>query len=56
MISQWKKIKNSAHVTPVYKKGNVTDKENYRPISGLSNFSKISEKLIYNQIFKFMIH
>ena len=43
-----------ADVTPVFKKGDVTDKENYRPISTLSNFSKIFEKLIYNQIFEFM--
>ena len=43
-----------ADVTPVFKKGDATDKENYRPISTLSNFSKIFEKLIYNQIFEFM--
>ena len=39
------------HVIPVFKKGDVTDKENYRLISRLSNLSKISEKLIYNRIF-----
>ena len=43
-----------AVVTPVFKKGDVTDKENYRPIRTLSNFSKIFEKLIYNQIFEFV--
>ena len=43
-----------ADVTPVFKKGNVTEKENYRPISTLSNFFKIFQKLIYNQIFEFM--
>ena len=43
-----------ADVTPVFKKGDTTDKESYRPISTLSNFSKIFEKLIYNQIFEFM--
>ena len=43
-----------ADVTPVFKKGDAIDKENYRPISTLSNFSKIFEKLVYNQIFEFM--
>ena len=43
-----------ADITQVCKKGDVRDKKNYRPISTLSNFSKIFEKLIYNQIFEFM--
>ena len=38
----------------MFKKGDVTDKETYRPISTLTNFFKIFEKLIYNQIFEFM--
>ena len=41
------------NVTPVFKKGDVTDKENYRPISTLSQFSKIFEKFICSQIFEF---
>ena len=32
----------------------MTDKSNYRLISAFSNFSKIFEKLIYNQINSFM--
>ena len=34
-----------ADVTPVFKRGDVTDNGNYRPMSTLSNFSKIFEKL-----------
>ena len=37
--------------TPVYKRGDATDPTNYRPISTLSPFSKVFEKLIYNQLY-----
>ena len=39
-----------SQVTPVYKRGDATDPTNYRPISTLSSFSKVFEKLIYNQL------
>ena len=42
-----------ADVTPVFKKGDITEKENYFWINTLSKFSKIFEKLMYNQIFEF---
>ena len=41
-------------ITPVFKKGDTTDKTNHGPISTLSNFSKVSEKMIYAQISLFM--
>ena len=40
----------TAKVTPVYKKGQRDSVTNYRPISVLSNLSKIFETLIYNRI------
>ena len=43
-----------ADTTPVFKKGNTTDKSHYGPISTLSNFSKIFEKLIYSQVNSYM--
>ena len=43
-----------ADITPVFKKGDITDKCNYRPISTLLNFSKIFEKLIYSQLNSYM--
>ena len=43
-----------ADICPVYKKGDITDKENYQPISTLSNLSKVFERLLYNQIEKYM--
>ena len=43
-----------SQVTPVYKSGDATDPANYRPISTLSSFSKVFEKLIYNQLCNFL--
>ena len=42
-------LKN-ADVTPVFKKGNSTSVENYRPVSVLPVVSKIYERIIQNQI------
>ena len=37
----------------MYKSGDATNPANYRPISTLSSFSKVFEKLIYNQLYNF---
>ena len=42
-------LKN-ADVTPVFKKNNQLNKENYRPVSVLPIISKVFEKLMQNQI------
>ena len=42
-----------AEVLPVFKKGSSTDKENYRPISILSNISKIYERIVFDQVSKY---
>jgi hypothetical protein len=39
-----------AKVTPVHKKGNTRDINNYIPIASLSVFSKMLEKIVYNRI------
>ena len=41
-----------ADIVPIYKKNNKCEKENYRPVSILSNLSKIYEKLMYNQLYE----
>ena len=43
-----------AKVVPIYKGGAKTDVSNYRPISLLSAFSKIFEKLVHTRIYKFL--
>ena len=45
-------LKN-AEVVPVFKKGDKTNKESYRPVSILSNISKVYERCIYDQICSF---
>ena len=42
-----------ARVTPIYKGGDNTIFKNYRPVSVLSSFSKIFEKLLYNRLTTF---
>ena len=42
-----------ADVTPVHKKKDKSDKINYRPVSILTNISKIYDKLIYNQLYDY---
>ena len=41
-------------VSPIHKEGSKSDVANYRPISLLTSFSKIYEKLMHNRIFKFL--
>ena len=40
-----------AKITPVFKKGSRFDKDNYRPISVLHNFSILFEKAIYRRLY-----
>ena len=42
----------NAIIAPVHKKGARTSKNNYRPVSILSNISKIYERLLFTQISK----
>ena len=43
-----------ARVIAIFKSDDETDASNYRPISLLSNFNKIFEKLIYNRMIRFI--
>jgi len=43
-----------AKVIPIYKKGDKSSIENYRPISLLSVFDKILEKLMYGRLYNYL--
>ena len=43
-----------SQVTPIYKSGDITDSGNYRPLSILSPFTKVLERIIYNQLQSFL--
>ena len=40
-------------IVPVFKKNNKCEKDNYRPVSILSNLPKICEKQTYNQLYDY---
>ena len=42
-----------AEVRPLYKNDGRADKSNYRPISILSNISKIHERCLYSQLYDY---
>ena len=43
-----------AKVSPVFKKGAKSDMSNYRPISVLSVFSKILERIVHKRVYSFL--
>ena len=47
LLSEWK----ISNVTPIHKKGETTDKNNYRPVSVLSAISKLFEKVMFDQVY-----
>ena len=48
-VHMYPDILKYADIIPVFKKGDTTDKTNYRCINTRSSFSKVFEKLIYAQ-------
>jgi hypothetical protein len=43
-------------IKPLYKKGEIANTSNYRPISLLTSFSKIFEKIIHTRILRHLNH
>jgi hypothetical protein len=43
-----------SEVKPLYKEGNTSDFSNYRPISLLTSFSKVIEKIIYKRLYYYL--
>ena len=44
-----------ARVTPIFKSGSKKDVKNYRPISVISIFSRMLERIVHDQIFDFLL-
>ena len=44
-----------AKVTPIFKSGSKRDGNNYRPISLISVFSRLLEKIVHDQLVKYLI-
>ena len=42
-------------MAPIFKSGNKEDLNNYRPISVLPTVARISEKLLYDQLYKYFM-
>jgi len=48
------KLFKTARVIPIFKSGDRSDVNNYRPISILHTLSKVFEKLVYKQLYNFL--
>ncbi|RYA69629.1 reverse transcriptase family protein, partial [Enterobacter cloacae complex sp. 2DZ2F20B] len=53
-LSELPKDWKIAYITPIHKNGNRLNAENYRPISLTSICSKVMERIIWNQMFRFL--
>ncbi len=47
-------LMKTAKVVPIFKSGDPTDVNNFRPISLLSSFGKILEKIVANKLVLFL--
>ena len=52
--SKFPSVLKQANITPVYKKGERECKNNYSPVSILSNISEIFERIMFRQISNYM--
>jgi len=43
-----------SEVRPLFKKGDITEFSYYRPISLLTSFSKINEKIIFKRLYNYL--
>ena len=53
-LGKFPDLLKQAKVIPIFKKGDKTNCNNYRPISLLSNIGKVFEKLIHQRLYFFL--
>ena len=51
--SSYPSLLKRAYITPVHKKDSKSEKNNYRPVSILSNISKVYERIMFKQMSEF---
>ena len=51
--SSYPSLSKRADITPVHKKDSKSEKNNYRPVSILSNISKVYERIMFKQMSEF---
>ena len=51
--SSYPSLSKRANITPVHKKDSKSEKNNYRPVSILSNISKVYERIMFKQMSEF---
>ena len=51
--SSYPSLLKRADITPVHKKDSKSEKNNYRPVSILSNVSKVYERIVFRQMSEF---
>ena len=52
-LGKFPKIWKQANVTPIFKKGNESDTNNYRPVSLLSTVGKVFEKIVFKYMYNY---
>ena len=53
-LGKFPTILKIAKVITIYKKGDKSEHDNYKPISLISNISKLLEKLVYERLYSFL--
>ena len=54
LSGEFPEIFKISKVTPIFKSGNISELGNYRPIAVISPFSKVLERLVYDQLVSYL--